>query len=139
MVKADVARQKIARGSARLGEAEAIVSRPLDEFLADPRERDLASFYLLLAIQEAIDLAAHWVADAGWSPPEDASSTFDLLASRGEIDRDLANGLRAAAGLRNRIAHGYSTLDHTRLHAEFSQGVTVLRRFLSAVAKAAGL
>jgi uncharacterized protein YutE (UPF0331/DUF86 family) len=137
MVRPEVARQKIAVASARLEQAEALVSRPRQQFLADPQGRDLASFYLLLAIQEVIDLAAHWVADAGWPAPPDASSTFDLLAQHGAIDRELADGLRAAAGLRNRIAHGYAGVDHARLHDEFTRGVTTLRRFLAAVAQAA--
>ena len=137
MVRPDVARQKIAAATARLEQAEALVSRPREQFLADSKGRDLASFYLLLAIQDVIDLAAHWVADAGWPPPADASSTFDLLARHGAIDRGLADGLRAAAGLRNRIAHGYTGVDHARLHDEFTQGVAILRRFLTAAAQAA--
>jgi uncharacterized protein YutE (UPF0331/DUF86 family) len=138
MVRPEVARQKIARAAARLDQAEALVALPLADFLANPEARDLTSFYLLLAIQEAIDLAAHWVADAGWAAPADASSTFDLLAERGAIDSGLASRLRAAAGLRNRIAHGYANLDPARLHGEFQQGAATLRRFLAAVAGAAG-
>jgi uncharacterized protein YutE (UPF0331/DUF86 family) len=85
-----------------------------------------------------MDLAAHWVADAGWPAPPDASSTFDLLARNGAIDSGLAGEFRAAAGLRTRIAHGYGNLDHDRLHAELMQGIPELRRFLAAVAGAAG-
>ncbi len=60
-------------------------------------------------------------------------------ARHGAIDRGLADGLRAAAGLRNRIAHGYTGVDHARLHDEFTQGVAILRRFLAAAAQAAQL
>jgi uncharacterized protein YutE (UPF0331/DUF86 family) len=139
VVKPEVANHKIARAHARLDQAEALVSRPVETFIGDFEGRDLASFYLLLAIQEVIDLAAHWVADAGWETPTDAASTFDALADHGAIDRELAPRLRAAVGLRNRIAHGYSGVDHARLHAEFAAGVEPLRRFLVAVAGAAGL
>jgi uncharacterized protein YutE (UPF0331/DUF86 family) len=139
VVKAEVAAHKIARAHARLEQAEALVSRPVEKFIADIEGCDLASFYLLVAIQEAIDLAAHWVADAGWAPPGDAASMFDVLADHGAIERELAPRLRAAVGLRNRIAHGYSGVDHARLHTEFAAGVEPLRRFLVAVAAAAGL
>lgn len=139
MVRPDVASRKIAAAAARLDQVEALVARPLGEFLADVQGRDLASFYLLVAVQEVIDLAAHWVADAGWPPPQEAGATFDLLADRGAIGRDLAARLRGATGLRNRIAHGYADLDHGRLHAEFREGVSALREFLAAVASAAGL
>jgi uncharacterized protein YutE (UPF0331/DUF86 family) len=139
VVQPEVARHKIARAHARLDEAEELVSRPVEVFVADRRGRDLASFYLQLSIQEVIDLAAHWVADAGWAPPADAASTFEVLADHGAIERELAPRLRAAVGLRNRIAHDYAGVDPARLHAEFAAGVEPLRRFLVAVAAAAGL
>jgi uncharacterized protein YutE (UPF0331/DUF86 family) len=139
MVRPDVVARKVARASAWLEDAEAILARPVDEFVNAAKDRDLAAFYLLLAIQECIDLAAHWVADAGWTVPDDAASTFDLLAQHEVIDRDLAPALRLAAGLRNRIAHGYAMLDYGRIHAESRSGIQALRRFLTAVATAAGL
>jgi len=110
-----------AGAAAWLDEAEAILSKPITAFVKDIRDRDLAAFYLLLGIQEAIDVAAHWVADAGWGPPDDASSTFDVLADHDVIDRTLAEALHRAVGLRNRIAHGYARIDHARLHAEATE------------------
>jgi len=137
MVRADVARRHLARANARLEQAAALLDRPVAQFVDDVQGRDLASFYLLLVIQEAVDLAAHWVSDAGWPMPTDAGSTFDLIADRGGIDRELAARLRAAIGLRNRIAHGYADVDHARLHREFQEGADALRRFFAAVAGAA--
>lgn len=138
MVRRDVVARKIARATAWMTDAEGILSQ-LESFLADVRSRDLATFYVFLAIQEAIDLGAHWIADAGWRPPDDTASVFDVLAERNVIDGPLADALRAATGLRNRIAHGYASLDHRRLHAESRDGLQALRRFFAAVAAAAGL
>ena len=139
MVNRDLVARKIARATAWMNDAEAIVSQPLDAFLGDVKSRDLATFYLFLAIQEAIDLGAHWIADAGWTPPDDTASVFDVLAGRGVIDQPLADPLRSAAGLRNRIAHGYASVDHRRLHAESQDGLRSLRQFFAAIASAAGL
>jgi uncharacterized protein YutE (UPF0331/DUF86 family) len=139
MVKPDVVGRKLARASDWLDSAEEILSRPSEELLDDTKGRDLASFYLFLAIQECIDLAAHWVADAGWGSPDEAGATFTLLVSRGAIDYDLATKLRQAVGLRNRIAHGYSTVDHELIQAEYQEGVKALRKFLALVADEAGL
>jgi len=139
MVKIDVVRRKMEKASGWLDEAEAILSRPPEEFLVDVQDRDLAAFYLFLAIQECINLAAYWVADAGWGLPEDALFAFDTLADYGAIDRDLAEKMRGAVGLRNRIAYGYARIDHARLQNEFPEGVGVLRSFLGLVSGEAGL
>lgn len=139
MVRRDVAGSKIARAQAWLTDAETRFTKSADDFIADVERRDLALFYLFLSIQECIDLAAHWVADAGWQPADDAGSTFDTLAERGVITPTLADQLRAAVGLRNRIAHGYAQLDYRRVHREALVGMVNLRAFLAAVASAAGL
>lgn len=61
------------------------------------------------------------------------------LASRGVIPLASATDLRAMVGLRNRIAHGYATLDHERVHEEATAGLRAMRAFLAAIADAAGL
>lgn len=139
MVRAEVAAARVARAQAWLAEAEGLFALPPEEFVADRRGRDLALFYLFLAVQECIDLAAHWVADEGWSPADDAGSTFDVLAGRGVIAVETAEALRAAAGLRNRIAHGYALLDARRVREEARRGLPSLRALLEAAARAAGL
>jgi uncharacterized protein YutE (UPF0331/DUF86 family) len=139
VVQRDVVVNKVARARGWLNDAGRTFDLPLEEFRADVKGRDLAIFYLFLAIQEAIDLAAHWVADEGWGEPDNAGSAFDLLADRGVIPRDTATALRAAAGLRNRIAHGYALLDYDRVHVEARAGIPSIRTFLVAIATAAGV
>ena len=68
MVRPDVARARVSRAVVWLTDASSIVERPASEFVAATKDRDLAIFYLFLTIQECMDLAAHWVADAGWAP-----------------------------------------------------------------------
>jgi uncharacterized protein YutE (UPF0331/DUF86 family) len=139
VIRRDVAGARVARATAWLDDSERLFAVPVEAFIAGPKDRDLALFYLFLAIQECIDLAAHWVADSGWGSPDDAGSTFDLLADRGVLDHHAAGQLRLAAGLRNRIAHGYALLDYRRVHAEATTGIPALRAFLAVVARAAGL
>ncbi|HEV7671805.1 MAG TPA: HepT-like ribonuclease domain-containing protein [Thermoanaerobaculia bacterium] len=133
MVRPDVAAGKLARARGWLADAEGLIARE------ERRDRDLGAFYLFLAIQECIDLATHWVADAGWPVPDDAGASFDLMADRGVLDRDLAEGMRGAVGLRNRIGHGYAAIDHDRIGRELENGAQTLRMFLAAVADEAGL
>ena len=139
MVRREIVAAKTGRARVLLNDAAAIMLEPLDRFRSDAKSRDLSLFYLFLAIQECIDLAAHWVADEGWAEPDDAGSAFDVLADRGVITREVATALRAATGLRNRIGHGYALLDSDRVHREAQTGIPALRAFLAAVAAAAGL
>ena len=139
MVRREVVAAKAGRARAWLNGAAAILLGPLDPFIADAKGRDLSLFYLFLAIQECIDLAAHWVADEGWGEPDEAGSAFDVLADRRVIDRDTATALRAAAGLRNRIGHGYALLDYGRVHREAQTGIPALRTFLVSITAAAGV
>lgn len=60
-------------------------------------------------------------------------------AGRGVIDVETAEALRAAAGLRNRIAHGYALLDARRVRDEVVRGLPSLRAFPDAAARAAGI
>lgn len=139
MVRRDVARTRIARATTWLVDAETLLGADAEAFRAATKDRDLAIFYLFLALQECIDLAAHWVADAGWEVPDDAGSTFDVLADRGAIPRDAAGRLREGVGLRNRIAHGYALLDYGRVRSEALAGIPALKSFLVAVGREAGL
>jgi uncharacterized protein YutE (UPF0331/DUF86 family) len=139
MVKRDVAGARIARASAWLADAERTFAQPIGQFVAATRERDLALFYLFLTIQECIDLAAHWVADAGWEPPDEAAGAFDVLAARGAVLSLLADSMRRTVGLRNRIAHGYALLDYERVHREARDGIPAIREFLRRVATEAAL
>lgn len=139
MVQRDLVAQKISSARARLKAADEIFLRPREEFLADEKQRDLATFYLFLAIQECIDLAAHWVVDEGWGAPEEAGDSFDLLRDKGVVDAELARSFRAATGLRNRIGRGYGAVRPERTHEEYPQGSAALRRFLAAAAETVGL
>ena len=139
MVRREVVAVKVGRARAWLNDAATILLDSLETFLSDAKSRDLALFYLFLAVQECIDIAAHWVADEGWGEPDDAGSAFDTLADRGVIDREMATALRAAVGLRNRIAHGYAAVDYSRVHREAQTGFPALRNFLVTVTTTAGL
>jgi uncharacterized protein YutE (UPF0331/DUF86 family) len=139
VVRPDVAGVRVARAETWLTDASRYFDMPPAEFVAASKERDLALFYLFLAMQECIDLAAHWVADEGWQPADDAGSTFDVLAARGVIEAADAAALRAAAGLRNRIAQGCAMLDYQRVQTEAKEGIPARRSFLHVVARAAGL
>ena len=108
-----------------------------EAFKTDRTAREVVTLNVFVALQEAIGLAAHWVADEGWSVPQSYAEVFTILGDRGVVDRDLAQRLRAAAGLRNLIAHQYGVLNVDRVFAIASHELEDLLAFCQQVARRA--
>lgn len=126
---------KLGRLRARLERARAKLPASREDFESDVDAQEIVSFNLLLAVQEALDLAAHWIADAGWEVPTTAREHFEILASHGVVQRDLARDLALCAGARNLIAHAYGTLDFGRLYAETPRALQTLERLAGVLAQ----
>lgn len=105
--------------------------RPADAatMLDDRKLRDAIALNVLVAVQESVDIAFHVCTDEGWGTPASYRQAFELLADHQAIDRPLAEALVSAAGLRNRIAHGYATLDAERLWQEIPFGIAAFDAF----------
>lgn len=96
--------------------------------------RDALALAFMVALQEAIDIAYHVVADEGWGIPDSHRAAFEMLAAHGVLAADLVHEVSAAAAMRNRIAHGYAAVDHERLWQELPSGLRALDAFAAAVA-----
>ena len=107
----------------------------LPEFRGDIDHQDALALSLLVALQEAADIALHIASDEGWGVATSYASSFDLLARRGVIDEDLAARLVGVAALRNRVAHGYAAVDVERIWREVPDGVATLRAYAGAIAR----
>ena len=97
--------------------------------------QDALAMSLLVAIQEAADIAFHIVADEGWGIPSSYADGFEILARHGVIAAALADDMARVVGVRNRIAHGYASMDVDRLWSEVPAGLTALDRYASAIAR----
>jgi uncharacterized protein YutE (UPF0331/DUF86 family) len=107
------------------------------EFVADRTVREVVTLNLFLALQDAIALATHWLADAGVDVPATYGETFSRLAARGVLDPALAGRLRAAVGLRNLIAHQYGAIDYGRLFRVAADDSADLLQFCEQIVRAA--
>jgi uncharacterized protein YutE (UPF0331/DUF86 family) len=108
-----------------------------DAFRADRTTREIVTLNLFVALQEAIALAAHWLADEGWDVPQTYGDAFTVLADRNVLERGLATRLRAASGLRNLIAHQYGVLDADRIFELASNDVEDLLSYCRELAQKA--
>ncbi|MGH3666222.1 MAG: type VII toxin-antitoxin system HepT family RNase toxin [Egibacteraceae bacterium] len=80
-------------------------------FLHDADVQARTERHLQVALQSAIDIALHVLAEDSAATPEDYGSAFLLLAGLDVIPQPLAQRLRGAAGLRNVLVHTYLELD----------------------------
>jgi uncharacterized protein YutE (UPF0331/DUF86 family) len=103
-----------------------------EDFLATEGLRTQAERHLQLAIQCAIDVAVHILAEDSTITPEDYGSAFVALAEMDVLNTDLADRLRLAAGLRNVLVHAYTDVDPERVWTHLSR-LEDLEAFAAAV------
>jgi uncharacterized protein YutE (UPF0331/DUF86 family) len=107
----------------------------VEAFARDRDVRDIVTLNLFVAIQACIDLATHWIADAGWLMPATYADTFRALADHGLIPHGLAMRLAEAAGFRNLVAHQYGEIDPNRVHAFAGGDLGDLEEFCAILAR----
>lgn len=78
---------------------------------SDVKERRFIEHTLQLAIQACLDAASHVVSDDRLGEPQTNQELFRLLEQAGRISKALSVKLRAAAGFRNILVHGYADVD----------------------------
>ena len=124
---------------ARLREYVALARRrrpaTADEMGRDEDRRDALALAVLVAVQEAVDVAYHIASDEGWGTPDSHAASFAALAAHAVVTSEMATELAGITRVRNRIAHGYASTDHQRLWAELPRGLDVLEGFATAVAR----
>lgn len=109
----------------------------LAAFVADVDVQDALWMSLLVAIQESLDMALHIAADEGWGVAGSYAESFELLATHGVVSVEHARELARTTALRNRLAHGYASVDLERLWGEIPAGLDALERFAAIVARLA--
>lgn len=134
MVDAHLVEQRLAAIRDRLTRIEQNLSGDRAQFLADRTRQEVVAFNLFLAFQEALDLAAHLIADRALALPATAREHFDILAGAGLLSPEVASAMGSCAGLRNLIAHAYGSLDLGRLFDELPRGRDTLLAFTAEIA-----
>jgi uncharacterized protein YutE (UPF0331/DUF86 family) len=112
VVDAEILRRRIEALLAYLKRIERFASLPRQQFIDDADTHHLAERYLHLAMESALDIAHHLIADAGLESPETYRDAFAILARHGLIEPALGVRLQAWAGFRNILVHAYLTIDH---------------------------
>jgi uncharacterized protein YutE (UPF0331/DUF86 family) len=115
MVDAEVLRLRLRELDRRVTALREARAAGRDRFFDDALLRAAVERHLQLALQAAIDAAAHVVAEQYPESPSTYREVFDILARHGVLEPDLATRLGRAAGLRNLLVHGYLEVDPARI------------------------
>ncbi len=108
------------------------LARP-EEIENDVREERFVEHTLQIAVQAAIDVAAHIVSDERLGEPRTNRELFDLLKRYGWISTDLALSLQGMAGFRNILVHGYDAVDLAIVKKILAHHLEDLLAFVSAI------
>lgn len=137
MVDSAILATKIAAVRDAVARIRELLPATVDAFRADRTAREVVTLNLYVAVQETIALATHWIAAEGLEVPRTYGEMFLVLADHGVLDRELADRLRAAAGLRNLIAHQYGIVDAGRIFTIASTALDDLLSFCHLLASRA--
>ena len=87
----------------------------LDLIEDDVKEERFVTHTLQLAIQAALDIANHIVADDRLGEATSYGELFALMSKGGWIETELAEKLRGMAGFRDLVVHGYGDVDLAKM------------------------
>ena len=87
----------------------------------------------LAAIEAALDINAHLIAEHGAAVPDDYYGGFLALAKLQVLPEALARDLAPSAGLRNRLVHEYETLDDAKVLAAIEDVLALYAEFVEAI------
>jgi len=130
--KLAIVREHMARARARRPDAR-------EAFDANAELQDALALNVLVAAQEASDIAMYITADEGWGLPGSYGEGFDLLARNQVIGAAQAHAMTQIAALRGRIAHGVAGKEPGTLWTELPAALATLDRYVEAIAKFVGV
>lgn len=133
MVDPLITAKKVASLRVRVLRARQKLPESVGHFVRDRDSQELVAFNFMIACQEALDLAAHALANAGPDVPATARAHFKALADQGQVDDALARALADCLGARNLLVRAYAEVDPARLYLELPRGLAALEQ-LAAIA-----
>lgn len=132
-VDAAIIRRKLGHIAAALDGLRPIGRLGIDDYRARFYERKAAERLLQEAIEAALDINAHLIAELGGEIPEEYYGGFLKMADLGLLPPELARSLAPSAGLRNRLVHEYETLDDAKVLASIGTLLDLYPRYVQAV------
>jgi uncharacterized protein YutE (UPF0331/DUF86 family) len=126
-------REAIAARLRRLDECVADLRRfrpaSLSAYLEDHRTQAACERNLQVAIQCALDIGNHIIAEENLPPPEDQVDIFRILGSAAVLPGEFARRIAPMAGFRNILVHGYLRIDRAKVYTVLTEQLGDLDAF----------
>lgn len=106
---------------------------PLEDYRTRVWERKGVERVLQEAIEAALDVNAHLIAERGHDVPDDYFGGFVKLRELAILPDELARALAPSAGLRKRLVHEYDTIDDAKVLAAVGTLLELYPRYIRAI------
>jgi len=103
---------------------------PKDEFLSNPHFVASAKYFLIVAIEAAIDMCNHVISMNRLRVPEDYADTFRVMGEAGFFDDEFVDRLVRMARFRNRLVHLYWNVDDKIVYEILQKDIQDLEEFV---------
>ncbi|HCB35378.1 MAG: hypothetical protein A2W52_01580 [Candidatus Taylorbacteria bacterium RIFCSPHIGHO2_02_49_25] len=83
-----------------------------------------------LLVDTAIDINTHIITRSGLESPDDYEGTFRVLGKNNVIPLELGERISGSVALRNRMVHGYETVQRKRMLDDISGGINQYAEYM---------
>ena len=129
MTSAERIREHVKHLRQRIERLRALQNTTLAEYTADSDRRDLIEHNFRIAIESCSDIALLVVAKLSLSEPAHRRDIFEVLANANRLPTELAQMLADLTSLRNRLVHGYLTVEPVLMLQHLQDDLQPLEQF----------
>jgi uncharacterized protein YutE (UPF0331/DUF86 family) len=101
-----------------------------EDFQADPYKVAAAKYFLVVAIEAAIDMGNHVISLNKLRVPEDYAETFEIIGEAGRFPGKFIEKLKRMARFRNRLVHIYWEVDRAMVYEILREDIKDIEEFV---------
>lgn len=138
MIDREIVATRLSKLREALRKLKTLGGKSREEYLASETDQALAEHFLRLALEAMLDTGNHIVAARGLRKPLQLREIPLILAENRLISPALGEKLARATGLRNRLVHRYTEIDHRTLFEVLQEDLADLEAFAVSAAELTG-
>jgi len=133
MVDKELVSRKLSQLRAYVEELERAEDISWEKYQSDVRVRAFVERFIHLAIEEAIDVANHFVSFYQWREPTSFRDLFSILQEHGIVPQVHLQTFQNMASFRNMLVHRYESIDDELVFGIFKKRLGDFHLFIALV------